>query len=278
MIPKWFRDFILNILNPTASEVLLNLSMGTGSFLIDCVSYVFDREADKSAMTSEKIKYYIQSKLYATEGILELASMAKVNVLLNFGVNFSNIISINIDACSRKQMLAKPLPETDVVIMSRPVSFLVNIKIGQTNSKLDLGTFSELERGLSILRIGGRMATLVPEVFMRSEDTDGLRRYLLKRRLLKAIVALPADLFKPYKKERLNLIIFERLDQDSNHIDPMILMADIRNIEDVEDCQSILGNFAEKYHRHEFEASTERVFATSYSMLKPNWTVDANRR
>jgi type I restriction enzyme M protein len=275
IIPKWFRHVILNLLNPCMDETVLNLSMGTGSFLVDCVRHVFHTTTDDTADTSEKIRHYIHSKLYGTEGILELASIAKINILMNFGVNFSNIISVDMES-NRKQMLAIPLPEADVIIMSSPVIFRVNIKIGQNiDSKLDLVTLSELETGLSSLRIGGRMATLVPEVFLRSEDTEGLRSYFLKRRFLKAIIALPIDLFKPFKKERLNLIIFERPDQDCTHIDPLILMADIRNI-DVENCQSILGAFVERYHRREFEASTKGIFATSYSTLKRDWTVNAN--
>jgi hypothetical protein len=64
--PKWLRDFIL-ILNPTVSETLLNLSMGTGSFLIDSISYIFGNIADDSKFPEqlENARRYIRSNIYA---------------------------------------------------------------------------------------------------------------------------------------------------------------------------------------------------------------------
>ncbi len=56
----------------------------------------------------------------------------------------------------------------------------------------------------------------------------------------------------------------------------MILMADARNMDDIESCQSILDTFSEKYRRQDFKPSTKPIFATSYSMLKRSWTVKAN--
>ncbi len=51
---------MLNLLNPRMDETVLNLSMGTGSFLVDCVRHVFHTMPDDTAGTlSEKIRHYI---------------------------------------------------------------------------------------------------------------------------------------------------------------------------------------------------------------------------
>ncbi len=112
---------------------------------------------------------------------------------------FRNIIPPDTNS-NNKQTLTRSLPESDAIIMSRPVAFFMSINVSsRVDSKLDLGGFSELGAGLNSLRMGGRMAALVPDMFLFSEETESLRQYLVKL-LLKAIVALHPEI-KPFSKE-----------------------------------------------------------------------------
>jgi type I restriction enzyme M protein len=277
MIPKWFRNVVINLLNPTLSDSVLNLSMGTGTFLVDCIEYLFSGTNEDTLATSwKKIRDYVDLKLYATESNCDLRSLAKLNFLMNFGVDFPNIVRFDVNTDKRSNARVT-LPKSDIIIMSSPVTFHVNISVGSNvNTNMDPASFSELDAGLNSLRVGGRMAAIVPEVFMFSKDIESLRHFLVKRKLLKAIIALPPNLFSPYNNMKHNLIIFERPDQKPVKMDPLILMVDTRNIEEPESTQFILRTFAEKYRTQDFSNLTKPIFARSYSLLKNSWSVRVN--
>lgn len=265
IIPRWLRRFMLNLLNPTLSQNVINLSMGSGAFLIDSIKHVFGNRIENINNFEEikLIRNYIHSKLYATEENRELAQLAKVNFLLSFGVDF-DVIS------------PKLLPSSDIVIMSRPLTYNLHVTVGSNfRSNIDLQGFNELQLGLSSLRTGGCMAIIVPEVFMFSTTIEGLRKFLVKRRFLKAIISLPYGLFGSYATLKLNLIIFKKRGLISADYDPSILMLDANSIDD-ESVGSILHEFKEKYRTGDFASANKPIFAKSHSNLKSNWSLKVN--
>ncbi len=64
------------------------------------------------------------------------------------------------------------------------------------------------------LKSGGRAAVVVPEGFLFRPSDLRVRKYLLERCNFKAIISLPVGVFRPYTKNKTDIIIFKKdLDQ-----------------------------------------------------------------
>lgn len=67
-----------------------------------------------------------------------------------------------------------------------------------------------LERGLDLLKPGGRMAIVLPQGNLNNLGTRGLRDYLAKRARLLAVVGLPFNTFKPFTNTKTSVVFVQK--------------------------------------------------------------------
>jgi type I restriction enzyme M protein len=83
-------------------------------------------------------------------------------------------------------------------------------------------------RGLELLRIGGRLASFVPESFLSSPRYERGRAWLLEHATLRAIISLPPEAFMPVGHAgKASLLL---IDNKSTEADDEILVVDVQNV------------------------------------------------
>jgi len=127
----------------------------------------------------------------------------------------------NTDALSKKYDSQYQDGEYSVIMANPP--FTGRIDKGGMSDKLKIdGTQSELlflVRISKMLRSGGKAAVIIPEgvLFGGSKNQKQTREILLKDNQLEAVISLPAGAFKPYTGVKTAILIFTKVEEDSQN-------------------------------------------------------------
>ena len=203
--PKPAVDLLTCLLRPTISDSVLDLGCGSGGILIAFVEFL-KRYSSKFDLDS-----YTSSKLFGLEKDRDMATMAKINMIL-LGDGHSNILVG--DVMSKAPILKAVLKPTD------PEGFDIVVSDPPFGAKIDSpdpllksnqgGTVLFLERAIELVKPGGRVAIIVPEGFLFNEKMNDYRMSLKSRVVPLAIVSLPAGSRMPLTGVKTSLIVFRK--------------------------------------------------------------------
>ena len=204
--PEPVIDFCVEMMQPKPDEKIIDPACGSGGFLLSALKYLQKnhQNADNQNIISENIFGFDINKsiLRITKMKLLLEANVKTNVLCaNSLENFEN------------------LNNTFNLILANP-PFGAKITNPELLSKFDLGykwTKHErdfyksktlqttqsteilfIERCLSLLKEGGRMAIVLPNGNFENPSLEYLRFYIKQKSKLLAVVKLPQETFIPY--------------------------------------------------------------------------------
>jgi len=206
--PDEIVSFCINFLKPKKNENIIDPACGSGSFLISTINYIKNRNE----------KNLILNNIYGIEINSVAAKIAKLNMVLGSG-NYKNII--NKDALidiNKINILEQNFKEYfDLVITNPPFgtsgkisskAILKNYKLSckwieNEDSFLNSEKHLEhqvpeilfLERCIDFLKIGGRMAIILPNGNLENPTLRYLRYYTSYHCNLLAVVKLPQDAF-----------------------------------------------------------------------------------
>jgi len=123
-----------------------------------------------------------------------------------------------------KDTLSKSFNEDsqyDIVMANPP--FTGNIDKGDINESLKLPTTKTellfVERIFTMLKMGGTAAVVVPQgvLFGSGKAFETLRKQLIDKAELKAVIAMPSGVFKPYAGVSTAILIFTK-GGETNHV------------------------------------------------------------
>jgi type I restriction enzyme M protein len=206
---------MVDLVDPTIGEKLIDPACGTGGFLIRAYDVVSNK-IQASELTSEEKQERLQS--LATQCLVGIdwepraARTCKMNMIIHgdghAGVYQAN--SLRLDVLERKvaqrQSLNPRAPSVeegtfDIVLTNPPFgardsdnSILEEFELGRGRSaKREV---LMIERCIRLLRPGGRMAVVVPEGILSNKLDKRIRDFIRRECVLKAIIRLPQDAFK----------------------------------------------------------------------------------
>jgi type I restriction enzyme M protein len=122
-----------------------------------------------------------------------------------------------------KDTLSKSYDEKgkfDIVMANPP--FTGNIDKGDINEMLTLPTTKTellfVERIFNMLKMGGTAAVIVPQgvIFGGGKAFEALRKMLIEKAELKAVIAMPSGVFKPYAGVSTAILIFTKGGETNN--------------------------------------------------------------
>jgi type I restriction enzyme M protein len=275
--PAKLTDFVVRLLNPSVNDRILDPAVGAGNFLTSCILRVI---AESDREQSVNFKDYLKHNLFGIERNLNIATVAKVNLILQGAtpqnIAIGNALSPMRPFQGQKFDIVFSHPYFgEVIDNERELGLLTTI----TSRKSEIAF---LLLGLDYLRQGGKLAIIMPEGFLFSSSAEIIRKYLLDNYTLKAIIGLPPGLFLPHYGIKTSLLIIEnRFPKDNLH-PGKIFMVDIDDVnfltsqmKDVSDQISVrysLFSKGDKKSIEEHEKST--IFLISPGELGANnWSV-----
>lgn len=211
--PRHIIDFIVDVINPTAEDKVLDPACGTGGFLVSAYKHILEQHDGKNpdgSKNSEKPLTPDQRKnlMGNFEGYdidPGMVRIAQVNMYLH---QFKNPKIYNYDSLSMDERWNDKF---DVVLANPP---FMSPKGGvSTHNKFSIqSTRSEVlfvDYIMNHLRPKGRAGIIVPEgiIFQSGTSHKQLRKNLVNDGLY-AVVSLPAGVFQPYSGVKTSILLF----------------------------------------------------------------------
>ena len=217
--PRNIVKTIINLVEPKFKETIYDPFCGTGGFLTESFNYIKENTIIENNDDLNQLKHHT---IYGGE-ITTNARIAKMNMILH-GDGHSGVKHID--------SLMNPIDaQYDIIVTNMPFSQTITKKIvenGKTQKHNDIsplyyngisknsGDSACVLHCLRALKKGGRMALVVPEGFLFREDIADVRKFLLSKAKLKAIISLPQGAFLPYTGVKTNILYFTDAHKTNN--------------------------------------------------------------
>lgn len=196
--PRHIVNAMVHLVNPKLKETIYDPFCGTGGFLIESFNHIkehsiIQNDEDKNILT--------QQTLYGRDAT-KVSTIAKKNMILH-GDGHSNIQELD--------SLENPVDgKHNCIITNIPFSLkdvdytnLYYNGLGRKN-----GDAICVLHCLKALKIGGRMAVIVPEGFLFKKELKEVRKFLLSQVNLELVVSLPQGVFQPYTGVKTDILYF----------------------------------------------------------------------
>lgn len=239
--PRHVIRMCIDVLDPRDGETVFDPACGSGGFLIGAMDHVYrkiERERDSEDAIIENKKDYASECVFGMDYDSTIAKVAKAYMLI-WGDGRSNIAvcdALN-ESSWRDESAAKflrgrarssALRQFDIIATNPP--FAGDISAEDTLSRYDLafkptrgGTRKRvrrisrdklfLERCLTMLKPGGRMAIVVPRGVLKNYNDEYIRRFILRQARIVAVVGLGSSMFKPFTNTKTCVLFLQKRNQ-----------------------------------------------------------------
>lgn len=221
--PRHIIRAIVNLIEPQIGQTIYDPAVGTGGFLLASYDYIRLQNSDLKNIKEEngfkrgpgdklspKDWQFLNSKTFFGQDVdPDMVRIAVMNLFLH-GIENSNI--------KRKDTVAgtetgDDLRQFDVVLTNPPFAGKIDkerIKKSLPVKSADT-TILFLGQIIDSLKPGGKAGMIVNEglLFGRNRDSVEIRKYLLDKTYLQAVVSLPQGVFQPYSGVKTSFLIFE---------------------------------------------------------------------
>jgi len=280
--PRHIIKMMVELANPEKGDRILDPACGTAGFLVNAYEHIIkaNKKEGVSTLTAQQKKILDEECLYGYDIDRTMVRIAVMNLMMH-GITNPNIIG--------EDTLSKRYNERgvyDVILANHP--FKGSINESEKSDELTISTSKTellfLELMYNCLSIGGRCAVIVPDgvLFGNSNAHKSIRKLLLEKCRLDAIVSMPSGVFKPYagvstavlfftKGEPTEKVWFYDMEADGFSLD------DKRNEIKENDIPDIIERF-NKRSKEIHEDRSKKHFFVPVSEIKSNeWDLSINK-
>lgn len=208
--PRHIIRMMVELVNPTADEVICDPACGTSGFLVAAGEYLKETRKEEIFYDKQKKEHYMSHMFYGYDMDRTMLRIGAMNMMThgidNPFIEYRDSLSDqNTDKDKYTLVLANPpfKGSLDAEIVSGDL-----LKVCKTKKTelLFLTLF------LRILKIGGRCACIVPDgvLFGSSTAHKAIRKEIVENNRLEAVISMPAGVFKPYAGVSTAILIFTK--------------------------------------------------------------------
>ena len=224
--PRHIIKLMSELVAPQLGQRMADPSSGTGGFILGYYQYILTdlvRKADPSklvldedgferatmsAFLTEEVKQILQQSMFGFDIDTTMVRLGLMNLMMH-GIDEPRI--------DYKDTLSKSFNEDaqyDIIMANPP--FTGNIDKGDINTSLKLPTTKTellfVERIFTMLKMGGTCAVIVPSGVIQNSGKafEALRKMLIENAELKAVIAMPSGVFKPYAGVSTAILLFTK--------------------------------------------------------------------
>ena len=209
--PRHITEMIIEMLEPTLDDTVMDPAMGSAGFLLSAISFAKKRYPQqlKKAATLKRFKSSFVNGFDTDPTMLRIGAM---NLMLH-GIESPSIAyrdSVSEDNTDRAccTVIAANPPFTGTIFQDSVAKDILAItKTGKTEL-LFLSLFVRL------LKIGGRCGSIVPQgvLFGSSSAHLAIRKELVEHQRLIGVLSLPSGVFQPYSGVATAVLFFQKTD------------------------------------------------------------------
>ncbi len=262
--PRHIINMMVELMQPTLKDRILDPAMGSAGFLLGSVAYVSEHQQTE-LMKSENLKYFKTEMFSGFDTDQSMLRIGAMNMMLH-GVDDPNIkyqdsLSGENDERNAYSLIMANPPFTGSVFEEEISKDLLSLTKTKKTEILFVTLF------LKMLEVGGRCASIVPDgvLFGSSKAHKALRQELVDNQQLIAVISMPSGVFKPYAGVSTAILIFKRTDHGgTDHVWFYDMKADGYSLDDkrspvsendIPDVIARFGNLAGEEKRERAEQS-----------------------
>jgi type I restriction enzyme M protein len=264
-----------DLVAPQLGQRIADPACGTGGFLLGAYQYIltdlvrrkepgklakdedgFERAAISAVLTQE-LKTILDHSFTGYDIDTTMVRLGLMNLMMH-GIDEPKI--------DYKDTLSKSYNETGLydIVMANP-PFTGNIDKSDINESLKLPTTKTellfVERIFNMLKMGGTAAVIVPSGVIQNggKAFASLRKMLIEQTELKAVIAMPGGVFKPYAGVSTAILLFTK-GGDTRHVWFYDMQADGYSLDDKRNktAASDLPDIVQRYHSRKASKDTDR--------------------
>jgi type I restriction enzyme M protein len=245
--PRNVVKMVIDIVDPTTEEKILDPACGSGGFLIESMRYIWSKIEDEGKQLNwpeneieiEKQKIAIKN-LRGIDKDSFLSKVAKAYMAL-LGDGRGGVFCENsLDAPKnwhKKTQLEIKFESFDVVVTNPPFGAKLPVtgeeiikqfqfgykwKFNKKEKNWEKGKIKEkeapqilfIERCMQLLTPGGRLGIVLPDGILGNDKLGYIRDYLIKRAKILAVIDVPIETFMPHTSTKTSVIIIQKYDED----------------------------------------------------------------
>ena len=230
--PRHIIKLMAELVAPQLGQNIADPACGTGGFLLGAYQYILSdlvrkKDASKlvtdedgferaaiSAILTQEVKQILDQSFSGYDIDTTMVRLGMMNLMMH---------GIDEPLIDYKDTLSKSFNENsryDVIMANPP--FTGNIDKGDINETLQLPTNKTellfVERIFHMLKMGGTAAVIVPQgvLFGSGKAFKTLRQSLIEKAELKAVIAMPSGVFKPYAGVATAILLFTKGGETNN--------------------------------------------------------------
>lgn len=224
--PRHIIKLMADLVAPQLGQRMADPACGTGGFLLGAYQYIltdlvrkkdpaklikdedgFERAAISAGLT-QKVKELLDRSFSGYDIDTTMVRLGLMNMMMH-GIDEPQI--------DYRDTLSKSYNDEGLydIVMANP-PFTGSIDKGDINESLKLGTTKTellfVERIFNMLKAGGTAAVIVPQgvLFGSGKAFKSLRKMLIDMAELKAVIAMPSGVFKPYAGVSTAILLFTK--------------------------------------------------------------------
>ena len=207
--PRHIIRMMVELMKPTPEDIIVDPAAGSAGFLVEAGEYLRNNRNDLF-LTENLKEHFNNTMFYGFDMDRTMLRIGAMN-LMQHGIENPNISykdslsEDNKDNSKYTLVLANP-PFKGSIDSERTSKDLLNITKTKKTELLFLALF------LRILRTGGRAASIVPDgvLFGSSNAHKAIRKEIIEKHKLEAIISMPSGVFKPYAGVSTAIMIFTK--------------------------------------------------------------------
>lgn len=207
--PRHIIRMMVELMKPTPEDIIVDPAAGSAGFLVEAGEYLRNNRNDLF-LTENLKEHFNNTMFYGFDMDRTMLRIGAMN-LMQHGIENPNISykdslsEDNEDNSKYTLVLANP-PFKGSIDSERTSKDLLNVTKTKKTELLFLALF------LRIMRTGGRAASIVPDgvLFGSSNAHKTIRKEIIEKHKLEAIISMPSGVFKPYAGVSTAIMIFTK--------------------------------------------------------------------
>ena len=208
--PRHIINMMVELMNPQITDVIADPACGTGGFLVGAGTYVRAHNKEKLRLDKKAREHYQNTMFTGYDTNQTMLRISAMNTILhemdNADIRFMDSLSKdNQDTEKYSLILANP-PFTGSLDYDAVAPTLLSTTKTKKTELLFVALF------LRMLDAGGRCACIVPDgvLFGSSNAHKSLRKEIVDKNMLQAVISMPGGVFKPYAGVSTGVLIFTK--------------------------------------------------------------------
>jgi type I restriction enzyme M protein len=212
--PRHIIDLMVQLMQPTLKDVILDPACGTSGFLVAACEYLTKHPVYSKELHAKEHKDHFNSGMFF--------GFDMDRTMLRIGAMNMMLHGVENPAIEYRDSLSEQNPDREkysLILANPPFKGSLDydavsadlLKVTKTK-KTELLFISLM---LRMLQKGGRCATIVPDgvLFGSSGAHLALRQEIIENHHLRAIISMPSGVFKPYAGVSTAIMIFDKTDK-----------------------------------------------------------------